>query len=76
MNSPYASDPKDVELEAVVAREIRPFCSNAHVSARGGHVTLSGTAEDFEDKRAAFSAAQHVAGVHDVTNNIRVAASS
>jgi hypothetical protein len=73
MNSPYASDPKDVELEAVVAREVRPFCANAHVSVRGGHVTLSGVAQDYDDKRDALNAARHVAGVHEVTNYIRVA---
>jgi hypothetical protein len=76
MNSPYASDPKDVELESIVAREIGPFCSNVHVSAKGGHVTISGSVEDYEDKRAAYSAARQVAGVHEVTNNIRVAATS
>ncbi|HVM32074.1 MAG TPA: BON domain-containing protein [bacterium] len=76
MDNPYASDPKDVELEAVIAREIRPFCSNLHVSARGGHVILSGLVEDYEDKRSAMSAAQHVAGVHDITNNLRVARTS
>ena len=76
MNNPYASDPKDVELESTVAREIRPFCSNIHVSARSGHVTISGSVEDYEDKRAAYSAARRVAGVNEVTNNIRVAATS
>ena len=76
MNSPYASDPKDVELEAVVDREIRRFCANAHVSVRGGHVTLSGVVEDYSDKRDALNAARHVAGIHEVTNNIRVTASS
>ncbi|HET9870675.1 MAG TPA: BON domain-containing protein [bacterium] len=76
MDVPYASDPKDVELESLIARRIRPFCSNVHVSAKGGHVTISGLVEDFEDKRSAYHAALEVAGVHDVTNNIRVAATS
>ena len=68
--------PKDVELEAVVAREVRPFCSNAHVSVKGGHVTLSGVAQDYDDKRDALNAARHVAGVREVTNYIRVAQTS
>lgn len=76
MTSPYASDPKDVELEAVVARRIRSFCSNVHVSVRGGHVTLSGVVEDYGDKRDASNVVRQIAGVHDVTNDIRVAETS
>ena len=43
MANQWTSDPKDVELEAVIAREVRGLCPNIRVSVRGGHATLSGT---------------------------------
>ncbi len=73
MANPYISDPKDVELEESVNRAIRSMGTHMHVSARGGHVTVSGTADDFETKRDIISAVRSVSGVHEVSNNIRVA---
>jgi len=67
------SDPKDVELEESISRAVRSMGFHIHVSARGGHVTVSGTADDFESKRDIISAVRSVPGVHEVTNNIRVA---
>lgn len=73
MTNPYASDPKDVELENAISRVVRSQGMGIHVSVKGGHVTLSGTVDDFETKRGITSAVHQVGGVHEVTNNIRVA---
>ena len=73
MANPYISDPKDVELEEAVNRAVREMGAHMHVSARGGHVTVSGTADDFETKRDIISVVRSVSGVREVTNNIRVA---
>ncbi|HUO58230.1 MAG TPA: BON domain-containing protein [bacterium] len=73
MANPFVSDPKDVELEATISRSIRGMAEHLHVSVRGGHVTVSGTADDYETKRDIMSAVKEVPGVHEVTNNIRVA---
>lgn len=67
------SDPKDVELEATISRVVRNMGEHIHVSSKGGHVTLSGTVDDFSAKRDIVSAAKNVSGVHEVTANIRVA---
>jgi len=73
MADPFVSDPKDVELEATISRTVRNIGEHIHVSSRGGHVTLSGTVDDFSTKRDIVAAARNVSGVHEVTNNIRVA---
>lgn len=73
MANQFISDPKDVELEEAVNREIRQLGFHMHVTARGGHVTVSGTADDYETKRQIVSVVRSVSGVHEVTNNIRVA---
>ena len=73
MDQQPLSDPKDVELEQAIIRQIREMGEHLHVTARGGHVTVSGTADDFETKRDILSVVQTTPGVHQVTNNIRVA---
>ena len=76
MTDPYnnnISDPKDVELEATISRAVRSMGNGIHVTARGGHVTLSGVVDDFETKRGISSMVHGLGGVHDVVNNIRVA---
>lgn len=73
MDHQMPSDPKDVELEQAIIREIRELGEHMHVSARGGHVTVTGTADDFETKREILSIVQSTPGVHQVTNNVRVA---
>lgn len=67
------SNPKDVELEATITRAIRSMGEHIHVSVSGGHVTLSGTADDYSTKRDIVGFIRNVSGVHEVTNNIRVA---
>ena len=73
MANPYISDPKDVELEATISRAVRGMGSHIHVSVKAGHVFLSGTADDFSTKRDIVSQVRGVQGVHELTNNIRVA---
>lgn len=73
MANPFISDPKDVELEATLSRAVRGMGEHIHVSVRGGHVNLSGTVEDYSVKRDIMASIRNVPGVHDVSNNIRVA---
>ncbi len=70
MTQESASDPKDVELEALIYRQIRHMGSHIHVQVKDGHVTLSGTAEDFEDKRDIYGVVKAIGGVGVVTNQI------
>jgi osmotically-inducible protein OsmY len=67
------SDPKDVEMEATISRAIRNLGIGLHVSVRAGHISLSGTVDDFETKREVNSVVHNVAGGHPISNNIRVA---
>ena len=73
MSNPYASDPKDVEMEAAIARSIRNLGIGIHVTVKGKHVTLSGAVDDFETKRDVNSLVHDIAGGCEITNNIRVA---
>jgi len=73
MADPYISDPKDVELEESISREIRRMGAHIHVSVRGGTISISGTADDFGDKRNIYSVVKGLSGTHKVVNNIRVA---
>ena len=70
------SDPKDVELEALITRHIREMGSHIHVQARAGVVSLSGSANEFETKRAITTMVHEIAGVIKVVNNIRVSRGS
>ena len=72
MENQRVSDPKDVELEAMISRSIRGMGSGIHVSVHGGHVSLSGMADDYATKRSILSTVRGYSGVHDVSNNIRV----
>jgi hypothetical protein len=68
---PY-SDPKDVEMEALIYTRLRGMGTHLHVKVNGGEVTLSGSAEDYEDKRKIDTAVRMVGGVRHVINQIRV----
>src|SRR5262249_7620678 len=50
--------------------------SNIEIDVQGGEVTLRGEVQSRREKRAAEDCAQDVAGVDDVTNQLRVRASS
>jgi hypothetical protein len=69
----WKSDPKEVELESVIHREIRGLGMGIHVAVKGNHITLSGTADDFETKRQIVSVVRGMAGVREITANIHVA---
>jgi len=73
MANPFVSDPKDVELEEAISRSVRDMGFHIHVSVRGGHVTVTGTTDDFSSKRDIIAVVRSVPGVHEVSNNIRVA---
>ena len=69
----YTHDPKDVELENEISAHLRNSgMGEFHVSVRGGHATISGTADDFSTKRQITSEVRSIGGVHEVTNNVRV----
>ncbi|HTA76744.1 MAG TPA: BON domain-containing protein [bacterium] len=68
---PY-SDPRDVEMEAHVHASLRGMGEHLHVKVRGGVVTLSGIAEDFEEKRQMDTAVKMIGGVRQVINQVRV----
>ena len=73
MENRNLSDPKDVELEASISRAVRHMGVGIHVSAKGGRVSLSGLVQDFSTKRSIMSTVRGMAGVHEVTNYLRIA---
>ena len=66
------SEPKDVELESLISREIGSMGNHLHVRVLDGVVTINGSAEDFEDKRRIDVAVRALAGKQQVINKIRV----
>lgn len=76
MDNELHSDPKDVELEAVIISRIRQMGEHMHAEVKDGVVHLSGTANEFETKREIMTLVQGIGGVHEVVNNIRVARGS
>ncbi len=62
----------DVEMEVHVAHTLRGMGEHLHVRVKGGIVTLSGIAEDYEEKRQIDTAVRMVHGVHQVIDLIRV----
>ncbi|HXL72476.1 MAG TPA: BON domain-containing protein [bacterium] len=66
------ADPKEVELEAAISRQIGEMGTHLHVAMKNGVVTLSGIAEDYEEKRRIDSIVKELAGHHKVVNEIRV----
>ncbi len=66
------SDPKDVELESVISREIGKMGTHLHVQVANGIVTITGSAEDFEEKRRIDTVVKEFAGKQQVINKIRV----
>ena len=67
------SNPKEVELEALIVSRIRQMGEHMHAQIKDGVVHLSGTVNEFEAKREIMTLVQSIAGVHEVSNNIRVA---
>jgi osmotically-inducible protein OsmY len=73
MTSEKNSDPKDVELESLIAGRIRKMGEHIHVQVKGGVVHLSGATNDFEEKQEITILVQGIGGVHRVVNDIHVA---
>ncbi len=72
MTNELHSNPKDVELEALIISRIRQMGEHMHAEIKGGVVHLSGTVNEFETKREIMTLVQGIGGVHEVSNNIRV----
>jgi osmotically-inducible protein OsmY len=66
------SDPQDVELESHISREIGGMGHHLHVQVKNGRVTLTGSTEDFQNKRQIDALVKQLAGEHQVSNQIRV----
>jgi osmotically-inducible protein OsmY len=73
MTAELHSNPKDAELEAVIISRIRQMGEHMHAQLKDGVVHLSGTVNEFETKREIMTLVQGIGGVHEVSNNIRVA---
>lgn len=65
-------DPRDLEMETHIYQQVRGMGSHFHVKVKDGTATLSGTAEDFEEKRQIDTIVKRVGGVRRVVNQIRV----
>jgi osmotically-inducible protein OsmY len=66
------SDPKDVEMEALLSRKLRSRGNNIRVVVDAEHVSLFGSVDDFETKRIINMEAQGVAGFRKLNSFIRV----
>ena len=66
----------DKDLEAAIGRAIEDDqgvnAMQTKVAVKGGHVTLTGTAKDIEEKEAAEKLVRRVSGVRDVENRIEI----
>lgn len=69
---PY-SDPRDVEMESLIHERLRGMGRHLHAAVNGGNVTLTGAADDLEEKRDIETAVKMIGGVRQLTNEIRVA---
>ena len=70
-------DPKDIEKANEISRHLHNLdIGNLHVSVKGGHVTVSGTVENFADKRRINSEIQGFGGVHEIINLVKVTGES
>ena len=73
MTTESASNPQEVQLEALIHSRIRQMGTNIHVLVKGGHVTVTGTADDFKTKREIDVLVRGIGGVSDLTNKLVVA---
>lgn len=69
---PY-SDPKDVEMELLIHGRLSGMGRHLHATVKGGVVTLTGAADDLEEKRDMETAVKMIGGVKQVINEVRVA---
>jgi len=73
MDNLVHSNPKDVELEALITSRIRQMGEHIHVQIIDGVVHLTGTVNEFATKREIMTLVQGIGGVHEVSNHILVA---
>jgi len=73
MTNETHSDPKEVQLEALIQSRIRQMGTDLHVLVKEGLVTLTGAANDFETKREIDTLVKGIGGVREVINKIVVA---
>ena len=72
MKNGLRSDANDVELEGVISRQIGEMGTHLHVQVTNGIVTVTGSAEDFEEKRRIDGVVKDLAGKNQVINKVRV----
>jgi hypothetical protein len=73
---PSSSNPKDVELEAAIARQIRGMGNGKiRVRAKAGKISLSGVVDDFGTKRSIADVVRTIPGVRKILNEIKVLSS-
>jgi|GEM_PF-6677542 len=66
-------DPKDVEQANEISRHLQNLgIGDFHVSVKDGHVTVSGTVDNFADKRRTTREIQGFGGIHGITNLVKV----
>jgi osmotically-inducible protein OsmY len=66
------SDPRDVEMETLIHERIQGRGRHLRVQVKDGVVTLSGSAQDYEEKREIETAVKMIGNVHRVINEILV----
>jgi len=69
-NGPHA-DPDDVELESLIYRQIRDL-GGLHVKVKNDVVTLSGTTDNFDDKRKIDAEVRNLVGTRRLIDEVRV----
>lgn len=69
---PY-SDPRDVEMESLIHERLSGMGRHLHATVREGVVTLTGAADDLEEKREIETAVRMIGGVRRVIDEIRIA---
>jgi osmotically-inducible protein OsmY len=72
MDYNVVSDPKDVEIEALLNRKLRSRGNNIRVVVDAEHVSLFGSVDDFETKRIINLEARGIAGFRKLNSFIRV----
>ena len=73
MDEQLEQEAKDGELAHEISRHLHNSdIGELHVSVKGGYVTVSGTVDNFSDKRTVTTEIQGFGGVRGVTNLIKV----
>jgi len=73
MPTESASEPQEVQLEALIQSRIRQMGTDIHVLVKGRQVTLTGTADDYKTKREIDTLVKGIGGVEELINKLVVA---